>query len=143
MLPTTSNTMKTCTSCSTFKPFSDFHRGTKYKDGYRSKCKECMSLYYKRRNATPELKQKQREWSYRRRYGITPAEYDQMLSNQNGACKICGSKDSKKGDHRFMVDHCHTTGRVRGLLCGPCNSAIGLLGDNISTLQNAINYLST
>jgi hypothetical protein len=135
--------MKTCTSCSITKPLPSFHQGANYKDGYRSKCKECMSLYYKRRNATPELKQKQREWSYSRRYGITPAEYDQMLSNQNGVCKICGSKDSKKGGHRFMVDHCHTTGRVRGLLCGPCNSAIGLLGDNISTLQNAINYLST
>jgi hypothetical protein len=135
--------MKTCTTCTTTKSFSEFHKGKAYKDGYRSKCKQCISEYYKERNYTPELKQKHREWSYKRRYGITPSDYDQMLSDQNGACKICGSKDSKKGDHRFMVDHCHTTGKVRGLLCGPCNSAIGLLGDNISTLQAAINYLST
>ena len=135
--------MKTCTTCLSEKPFSEFHRGQHYKDGYRSKCKQCMSAYSKERNSSPQQKDKHREWSYKRRYGITPSEYDRMLSNQNGVCKICGSKDSKKGDHRFMVDHCHTTGKVRGLLCAPCNSAIGLLGDNISTLQNAINYLST
>ena len=134
--------MKTCTTCSTVKPLSEFHRGADYKDGYRSKCKKCMSIHNKERYSTPEHKQKARKWSYKRRYGITPTDYDLMLSDQNGVCKICGSKDSKKGDHRFMVDHCHTTGKVRGLLCGPCNSAIGLLGDNISTLQNAINYLT-
>jgi hypothetical protein len=135
--------MKTCTTCLSEKPFSEFYRGQNYKDGYRGQCKQCRSAYCKERNSSPQQRDKNREWSYKRRYGITSSEYDRMLSNQNGVCKICGSKDSKKGGHRFTVDHCHTTGEVRGLLCGPCNLAIGLLGDNISTLQNAINYLST
>jgi len=101
-----------------------------------------MSLYYKERNAEPEQKQKNREWSYIRRYGITLSEYDKMLSDQNGVCKICGSGDSKRSGQYLMVDHCHSTGKVRGLLCSPCNSALGLLGENISNFHNAINYLS-
>lgn len=135
--------MKTCTSCKEIKPFSFFHKGINYKDGYRSKCKPCVSVYHKKRNKNPEVKERARANSYKTKYGITTNQYDEMLKQQNGVCKICGSAESKRGDHRLMVDHDHVTGEVRGLLCNPCNAAIGLLGDNISTLQNAINYLST
>jgi hypothetical protein len=125
------------------KSFSSFHKGVNYKDGYRSKCKPCMSSYFKERNKDPEVKARARTNSYKTKYGITINKYDEMLKQQNGVCKLCGSAESKRGDHRLMVDHDHVTGEVRGLLCNPCNAAIGLLGDNISTLQNAINYLST
>jgi len=101
-----------------------------------------MSDYYKQKNATQEGRQKNRAWFYKRKYGITLEDYDAMLEKQGGCCAICKSETSKRNDY-FMVDHDHETGAVRGLLCSPCNSAIGLLGDNISTLQNAINYLST
>ena len=135
--------MKTCTSCEVAKPFTEFNKGPAYKNGYRSQCKACLSAYSKRRNSDPVQKEINRANSYKFKYGITLKQYDEMLEQQNGVCKICGSKDSKRGDHRLMVDHDHKTGEVRGLLCNPCNAAIGLLGDNISTLQNAINYLST
>ena len=134
--------MKTCVTCSANKPLTEFHKGKGYAGGYRSKCKACMSAYSKKRNATAEQKEKNRAWSYQRKYGITPSQYDAMLAAQNGCCAVCESPDSKRQDHRLMVDHDHQTGEVRGLLCNPCNVAIGLLGDNISTLQNAINYLS-
>ena len=134
--------MKTCTKCETVKDLTEFHKGKGYKDGYRSECKVCISAYYKARNATTQQKEKNRAWSYQRKYGITPVQYDEMLAAQGGGCSICKSPESKRSGQRLMVDHDHKTGEVRGLLCNPCNAAIGLLGDNISTLQNAINYLS-
>lgn len=105
-------------------------------------CIPCRKEYDRERNARPEQKVKQREWSYKRRYGISIEEYDRLAESQNHACKICGSTDSKRGNDFLMVDHNHKTGEVRGLLCSPCNAAIGLLGDNISRLQSAIMYLS-
>lgn len=59
-----------------------------------------------------------------------------MVKNQNGCCLLCNIKPKK-----IVVDHCHKTGKVRGLLCNECNRAIGLLKENILTLKNAINYL--
>jgi hypothetical protein len=71
-------------------------------------------------------------------YGITPEEYDALLRLQNGVCKICGRTAGKR---RLSVDHDHATGVVRGLLCNPCNVALGLLDENPETLRSAIRYL--
>lgn len=78
-------------------------------------------------------------------YGITFDEFNKMLEKQNYKCKICGKEETKelKGTKwKLSVDHCHKTGKVRGLLCRDCNFAIGLFKDNIKTLENAIQYLS-
>jgi predicted metal-binding protein len=72
------------------------------------------------------------------RYKITKDEYDMIFALQEGKCDICKEESDKK----LHVDHCHDTQIVRGLLCGSCNRAIGLLKDNIETMQNAIKYLS-
>jgi hypothetical protein len=72
-------------------------------------------------------------------YRITHQQYENLLAEQNNQCKIC-SKAGLDGTP-LAVDHCHTTGRIRGLLCSNCNTAIGLLYDNKELLQNAINYL--
>lgn len=69
-------------------------------------------------------------------YGITREQYDEKLSNQQGLCAICGEEPSE-----FHVDHCHATGKVRGLLCGRCNFMLGHARDSSSNLQNAIAYL--
>jgi len=75
------------------------------------------------------------------RYGITSAEYDQMLKEQNGKCAICGSgKDENRGNF-LSVDHCHKTGIVRGLLCNMCNRGIGMLQDDVSIVTKAAEYL--
>ena len=134
--------MKTCNTCSETKPFDSFYKGAAYADGYRPKCKQCVSDYHKERNSKPEQKIKQREWSYNRLYGISIEEYNRLSESQNHACKICGSLDSRRGNNFLMIDHNHETGEVRGLLCSPCNSAIGMFEDDISRLQSAINYLS-
>ena len=65
-----------------------------------------------------------------------------MLEIQGDACAICGTKDT--GNRKaFHVDHCHDTGKIRGLLCGNCNSGIGNLRDDINLLQRAIEYLQS
>lgn len=75
--------------------------------------------------------------------GITPAEYDQMLAAQGGRCAICRrAPDENERGRRLAIDHCHDTGRVRGLLCTLCNVGIGALGDDAERLAAAISYLT-
>lgn len=76
----------------------------------------------------------------KRRYGITIDDYNNMLSTQNYSCGICKIPLNTYG-RAFGVDHCHTTGKVRGLLCHSCNLSLGGFFDNIIYLKNAINYL--
>lgn len=70
-------------------------------------------------------------------YGMTEAEYEDLLCGQCGVCAICGTNP----EGRLAVDHNHDTKRVRGLLCRPCNSAIGLLKDSPEILRRAVEYL--
>lgn len=75
-------------------------------------------------------------------YGITLEQYQQMLESQGGFCKICGRHQGDFAE-ALSVDHCHATGKVRGLLCGSCNRAIGLLGDDQFIAEQAAQYLRT
>jgi hypothetical protein len=78
-----------------------------------------------------------------RRYGITPEDYDERLASQGGRCAICRTTEpSGKANSYFHVDHDHETGVVRGLLCGRCNGALGLFGDDVANLLRAADYLS-
>lgn len=79
-------------------------------------------------------------WKLQKRYGITIDDYNEMFSNQKGCCKICERHQSMLSK-KLRVDHCHATGKVRGLLCDACNVSLGLFKENINTLKNAINYL--
>jgi len=74
-------------------------------------------------------------------YGITPEKYDEMLAAQGGVCAICKNEDTKHKSNYFPVDHNHSTGEVRGLLCSTCNTGLGLFGDSIDTLMGAAAYL--
>jgi Recombination endonuclease VII len=62
-----------------------------------------------------------------------------LLKEQNGLCAICGNKESER---RLALDHCHDTGKIRGLLCGTCNTGIGMLKDSVELLEAATKYLS-
>ena len=77
-----------------------------------------------------------------RRYGITLKQYNDLLSKQNHTCGICGT-NSSDFSRRLAVDHCHTTDRVRGLLCSNCNTLLGLSKENPTVLLNAIAYINT
>ena len=80
------------------------------------------------------------------KYGLSKEQYLALLEAQNFRCKICGATGGhtmrKTGKSTApQVDHCHRTGRVRGLLCGPCNRILGFADDNPTILLKAIQYL--
>ena len=87
-------------------------------------------------------KEKRKKWNIKRRchlrlkYDITEEDYERMYEEQGGHCKICGAKKKL-----LYIDHCHKTGKVRGLLCNHCNTGLGLLKDNVENLRSAIAYL--
>lgn len=76
-----------------------------------------------------------------RNYGLTVDQYEQMLIDHENCCAIC-SAPFGINPRNVHVDHCHTTGKVRGLLCPDCNRGIGLFRDSIEILTRAVNYLS-
>lgn len=76
------------------------------------------------------------------RYGIELSDFNDLMTIQNGACAICGHSDISKPNFFPLVDHCHKTGRVRGLLCMACNQGLGKFKDEIDRLFSAIAYLS-
>lgn len=124
---------RTCTTCDTFKPASEYtiERDSRALTGVamRSKCRPCNEL----------IKYKS---FIKRRYGITWDTYVSMLDEQEGCCKICKTTSSNTTrTDRLVVDHCHDTGEVRGLLCAKCNMAIGLLDDDPEKIQAALNYI--
>ena len=140
---------KLCPDCRTTKPITEFwirrDRGTP-----ASRCKPCSSeaqKAWRRSKPTYERDRYQanrvetRERHLVRKYGVTLATYDDMLAAQGGLCAICGTTEDTQHNRVFHVDHCHTTGRVRGLLCRGCNHVLGHLKDDPSKLERAIAYL--
>jgi len=92
-----------------------------------------------RRGNPAAVRAVQRKAYLKRNFGITPERYTELEQSQNSKCAIChGVQPSGR---RLAVDHCHDTGKVRGLLCNPCNTAIGLLGDDPERLRAAVSYL--
>ena len=77
--------------------------------------------------------------------GLTKARYYELLEEQRNGCAVCGFRESSKKMQGLIrslcVDHCHSTGKIRGLLCGKCNRALGLAGDSIERLEAMIAYL--
>jgi len=92
-----------------------------------------MSYHSSKRHKT--LK---RDKELQNKFGINLPTYDKIIEEQGGGCAICG--DASK--ITLAVDHCHETGRVRGLLCGKCNRALGLLRDNPDIIKKALKYLT-
>ncbi|MEV0493848.1 endonuclease VII domain-containing protein [Streptomyces atratus] len=111
-----------CRRCGGIKPHGAWDRNRTASDGLSTRCKTCRAI-------------EGRAGHLQRQYGMTEAERDEMISSQMGICTICPAAPA------MHVDHCHETGRVRGVLCFNCNSAIGKLGDDPDTLRRAIAYL--
>lgn len=130
---------KVCRTCAEPLPLSDFtvHGHKNGKTYYRADCNPCRGA--KRRAAYNPDQQKNQ--FLRQAYGITLADYDRMAEQQGYKCAICESTDAKSNGARFHVDHDHKTGKVRGLLCGPCNTGIGKFRDSTALLISAIEYL--
>ena len=131
-------TVKTCYACKTEKPVTDFYKSNV--TYYQKECKSCNRIRKHKWHKTESGKLSSANTKLKKRFGITLEEFDEMYKTQNGKCLICGVTESCLG-HRLAVDHCHTTGKIRGLLCKSCNTAIGNFKDNINNLKNAIIYL--
>lgn len=118
-----------CRTCNEVKPLEEFspRLRTDAEVVYRNRsCRSCRSA-------------KDRNFGLRRRYGISAEEYDARLAAQGGACGLCGCKPT--GRRAFSVDHEHATNRVRGIVCQPCNVAIGFFETRID-VERMRQYLS-
>lgn len=127
-------TEKKCGNCRETKPIAEFHAP------YRGYCKECERSKQRERYREDRAylgRERSYEKSIQRLYGITLTEYEAMREAQDSRCAICGNAP----DDRLHVDHDHATGKVRELLCRPCNAGIAGARDDISVLRAMIAYL--
>lgn len=134
---------KKCCDCGEIKKVSNYAWRTKEHLHKTSRCKDCENKLRSLRGYSEKHKECKRRDSYKEKYGITISDYNRMFKEQNGVCKICSTPpNSEKYKLKHLhVDHCHTTGKVRGLLCSHCNKGLGLFKDNVEVLKQAINYL--
>jgi hypothetical protein len=140
-----------CPRCDTIKLADNFRKCSSKLTGLSSYCIPCEKSYYnayrKKRRAAQTSEERyidSRKSSLKTMHDLTVEQYDLMLSSQNEKCAICGSKDSgRKGRTAFKmyVDHCHETGRIRGLLCSSCNLGLGKFKDDPDRLMVAAAYL--
>ncbi len=138
--------MKTCNICHASKPLDAFSALKKGADGRHPACKACRSEQSRARynSNRHEILERRREWrresgAYRRQaYGLSKEEFTSLVAAQNGRCAICFEVPAGRG---FHVDHCHRTGRIRGLLCRGCNLALGNMKDDPVRLVKAADYL--
>lgn len=154
---TQKDVMKVCNKCAETKPLTEFFKDKAFKDGHSSICKVCKtkSIYLWRQNNPRKYNGGAKKWrdknpdkqhanDIKRHYGLLIDDYNRLLVEQGNGCKICKKQhtaDVKRG--RLYVDHDHATGKIRGLLCGACNSALGYFCDNIDLLLEAVKYLKS
>ena len=161
---------KPCRICGEVQPLTEFHRAKDMRDGHRNECKTCfreiskaryaanpakyiagvkrwqqenserLNAYQREYRARPESKRKQRDAYYRKRYGKTADEVDQIVELQGGRCLICKGELPERLASRHL-DHDHATGKIRGVLCIDCNHGIGKLKDSPDLLLRAVVYL--
>jgi hypothetical protein len=115
-----------CSPCGiSTKRTVSYHANTRYREKHRDKVRAAKS-----------------EWDLRR-YGLESSDYHRMLHEQGGLCAICREVGAAGRGilRKLAVDHCHATGRVRGLLCHRCNGALGMMLDNVDVMKRAVVYL--
>lgn len=130
--------LKTCCVCKVDKELDQFYKDPKGKGGKQSRCKECNKAYYK--NNKPKYQEASRNKHLKNRFGIDATQYDQMEQQQGGLCFICKEEQPNR---RLSVDHCHSTGLVRKLLCSHCNTGLGMFKDNVELIRKAADYIET
>lgn len=120
-------------------PRTEFYKDTARKEGITAYCKICKTAINQNwRDVNPKkYKQSQLRQRRKREYNLSDENFANMLEKQQHQCAICHVEI----DWSCHVDHNHTTGVVRGLLCGTCNTGLGMFKDNIEILREAIKYL--
>jgi hypothetical protein len=130
---------KICFKCKIEKDSSCFHADKRNTTtGLYSWCKSCKTA--KTNQWNKDNFNKKKNGNYLRQYGISLQDYQEMKKAQNNCCATCDRNESEL-KRSLMVDHCHTSGKIRGLLCDECNLSLGKIKDNIQTLEKMILYL--
>lgn len=143
---------KVCSICQKSKSIELFSKTKQLKSGYKAHCKDCHNKINKKYYSNKENYDRQKEWaknnpesrrlSYKkhnlkRYYGISWEEYQELLNKFDNKCGICGGIDKIN----LSIDHDHSTGQVRGILCNNCNNGLGRFKDSELLLNKAIMYL--
>ncbi len=127
---------KVCCRCKETKPVNSFYRcGARL----RPECRSCTKQSTRPNLATEKRKEFSLDYDLKRNHGISLATYRMLVEQQNGLCCICSRPPT--GKVRLVVDHCHTTGDLRGIVCTHCNSVLGHSFDSPEVLRNAALYL--
>ena len=158
-----------CRKCKQEKSRMEFYVDDRYSNGFTPWCKDCSREYTNkwkltpagkesrkksqaRQQQRPEIRERKRLYKQGRQgkraqlrswlknlYNLSLEDYERLVEKQRGLCAICYRQN--KNGNRLFVDHDHQTGRIRGLLCLKCNTAIGLLDDNVEFIANTLTYL--
>lgn len=126
--------VKKCSCCGLEKELINFYPHKNTKDKLRAKCKQCTTTENK--EWVENNKDKKKNSHYRRTYGISYSEVIHRHSVVNNKCEVCAEEKEL-----LAVDHCHTTGKVRGLLCMRCNLLLGKIEENKDIIFKLFNYL--
>ena len=110
-------------------------RNRRWMDKNPERLKELRRIHYEKHKV--KIKAWHRDYKLRITYGITPKEWEELFLSQNSCCAICGNQDS----NQWHTDHCHTTGKIRGILCRTCNPGLGLFKEDADILLKAAEYI--
>ncbi len=126
---------KRCSRCKKRKSSTEFspHKGRS--DGLQSRCKSCRTDLELARRQTGAI----RVYQINRLYGLSSTGYAALLDMQGGTCAICRQVYAAE---KLCIDHDHATGKIRGILCNPCNTGLGFFKDNPDRLHSALDYLA-
>lgn len=134
-----------CSKCKIGKSSSEYRQDVSRKNGRARYCHPCFRVYrnnYYKSHATSWW-----EGRLKKVYGISGEQYKALLESQDGKCAICSNPEFQKGRggkvNPLSVDHCHSSGAVRGLLCGRCNRVVGLLHEDLNLLKKVELYISS
>jgi hypothetical protein len=148
--------VKRCTKCGESRPLAEFRfgrtngKGRKYYESHCNTCCNKRAAASRRRRYANDLEfrakdAERRHWmKIRQLYGLTREQYGRMHDSQSGLCAICLCSESPRTGskpRRLSVDHCHSSGAIRGLLCNRCNRVCGFAQDNSAILRKAADYL--
>lgn len=135
--------VRICNNCNIEQSIDQFGpyklRGKVVRRGKCNKCRreESRKRYAENPHIQERMKKNARDHRIRKVYGLESEDVEQMISNQDNKCAICKVEFSKLPN----IDHCHTTGKVRGILCWQCNTGLGQFKDDPIRLRNAAKYL--
>lgn len=152
---------KKCTKCNIVKSFSEFQKCKKAPDKMSWYCKPCIkSVISKYASSTKAYKEKNKHkikkymkryskaWRLRKFFGIKISDKNKMLKKQKYKCAICNKRETGTHNNKGFIqkrelclDHCHVSGKIRGLLCNKCNRGLGFFNDCVPRLKKAVKYL--